>query len=204
MRNNFVAAICLACWLIMAVFPVSGYNSLNEAAEAALPLSIPALEGVQVDFSEENLLKYGNNDDGISPNLTNIDPSISGSVDYSDPNCQSDLRIVDYWGNHYSCNADCVFLDGISRMIVAPCKRGWLKLYEEYPDGNVVESRHIPVFADREYNWWFIGDTEGLHTMWFTIIDHLGQVSQSNEVTYRVLLKDCPEVANCSPSSRYV
>lgn len=55
----------------------------------------------------------------------------------------------------------------------------------------------------QKYNWWFIGDSEGLHALWFTIKDPSGQVSQSNEVTYRVLLEDCTEIANFPPSSRY-
>lgn len=203
-RTYFVAAICLACWLIIAGFPVSGYNSLNESAEAALLLNIPALESNQVNSSQENWLNDSDKVDEMPQNLTNMEPSMSGSVDYSNTNtnCQSHLWIVDYWGNHYQCNAKCVFLHDVARMIVAPCKTGSLKLYEKNPDGNVVESRYIPVSANRRYNWWFIGDTDGLHTMWFTIKDRYG-VSQSNEVKYQVILENCPGIANCSPSSRY-
>ena len=181
-RTNFVAAVCLACWLIIACFPVSGYNSLNESAEAALPLNIPALESDQVEEMPDN--------------LTNM-----SSVFDSSANCLNRLWIVDYWGKRYPNDSKYVFSNDVVRMIVAPCKRGLLKLYEEYPEGNVVESRYIPVSANRRYNWWFIGDTEGLHTMWFTIKDRYGQVSESNNVTYQVISEDCPGIANCSPTS---
>lgn len=184
MRTSFVAAVCLACWLIISVFPVSGYNSLNESADAALTLNIPALESDQVDEMPNN--------------LTNT----SSVVDLN-TNCPSRLWIVDYWGRRYSCDAKCVFLHDMARMIAAPCKSGLLKLHEEYKDGTVVESRYIPVSANKRYNWWFIGDIEGLHTLWFTINDRRGQVSKSNNVTYQVILENCPGIANCSPSSRY-
>ena len=203
MRINFVAAICLACWLILAGFPVSGYNSLNESAEAALPLNILALESDQVNSSQENLQNYSDVADEMPYNLTNITAPVSSSVDYSNSGtqCQNHLWIVDYWGNHYTCNAKCVLLHDTAKMVIAPCKTGSLKLYEKNPDGNVVESRYIRVPANKRYNWWFIGDTEGLHTLWYTIKDRYGQVSQSNNVTYQVILENCPGIANCSPSS---
>jgi hypothetical protein len=201
MRSYFIAAVCLACWLIIAGFPVAGYNSLNESAEAALPLNIPALESLQVNLSQGNGLNYGDYIDEMPHNLTNNETSMRGSVDYSQPNCQSQLRIVDYWGNSYSCNAKCVFLHDVARTIVAPYNGGFLKLYERNPDGNVVGSRYIPVSANKRYNWWFIGDIEGLHTLWFTIQDRYGQISRSNDVTFQVILENCPDISNCSPSS---
>jgi hypothetical protein len=185
MRTNFVAAVCLACWLFIASFPVSGYNSLNESSEAALLLNISALESGQVDEMPENLTDMG-------------------SVDDSSINCVNRLSIVDYWGNRYSCNAKCVFLHDVSRMIIAPCKRGLLKLYEEYPDNTVLQSGYIPVSANRRYNWWFIGDIEEKHTMWFEIYDRYGNlVSESNRVEYMVVPENCPGIENCSPSSRH-
>jgi hypothetical protein len=185
MRTNFVVAVCLACWLIIASFPVSGYNSLNESSEAALLLNIPALESDQVDEMPDS--------------LTNM-----SSVDTSSINYVNRLWIVDYWGNHYSCNEKCVFLHDAARMIVAPCKTGLLKLHERYNDGNEVQSGFIRVSANRRYNWWFIGDTEGLHTMWFTIQrNRFDNVSPSNEVKYQVVPQNCPGIANCSPSSRH-
>ena len=192
--------ICLVCWLTIAGLPAAGYNSLNESAEAAIPLNIPALQSLQVNLSQIGL-NYSNYIGNVPHNLTNNETSIAGSVDYSYPNCQNTLRIVDYWGNYYPCDAKCVFLHDVARMIVAPCHSGLIKLYEKNPDGNVVESRYIPVSADRRYNWWFIGDIEGLHTLWFTMEDRYGQVSRSNDVTFQVILENCPGIANCSPSS---
>jgi hypothetical protein len=184
MRTNFVAAVCLACWLIIACFPVSGYNSLNESSEAALLLNIPALESDQVDEMPDNLT-----------NMSFVDDS---SID-----CVNRLRIVNYWGNQYLCNEKCVFLQDAARMIVTPCKTGLLKLYERNPDGNVAQSGFIRVSANRRYNWWFIGDTEGLHTLWFTVQrNRYGNISPSNEVKYEVVPQNCPGIANCSPSSR--
>lgn len=197
-RTYFAAAICLACWLIIAGFPVSGYNSLNESAEAALPLNITALESDQANLSQVA--------DEILKNLTNMEPSMSGSVDYSNTNanCLSHLSIVDYWGNHYPSNNKYVFLNDIVRMIVAPCKTGLLKLYERNPDGSEQSSNYIRVFANRKYNWWFIGDTVGQHTLWFTIQkNRYGCVSPSNDVEYRVISETCPDLANCSPTPRY-
>jgi hypothetical protein len=188
MRTNIVAVVCLACWLIIAGFPAAGYNSLNESAEAALPLNIPALESLQVNLSQIGL-NYSNYIDKTPLNLTN--------------NCQSTLLIVDYWGNYYPCNAKCVFLHDLARMIVAPCKSGFIKLYERNPDGGVVESRYIPVLSNKRYNWWFIGDIQGLHTLWYTIDNGYGKVSRSNDVTFQVILENCPGIANCSPSSRH-
>ncbi len=201
MRTNFVAVVCLACWLMIAGFPVAGYNSLNESAEAALSLNIPALESLQVNLSPLGL-NYTDYIDKMPHNLTNNDTSTAGSVSYSHINCPSQLRIVDYWGNYYSCNAKCVFLHDMARTIISPCS-GFLKLHERYPDSHEVESNYIPVFANKIYNWWFIGDIEGLHTLWFTIEDRYGQISRSNDVTFQVILENCPNIANCSPSSRY-
>jgi hypothetical protein len=185
-RTNFVAVVCLACWLIIAGFPVAGYNSLNESAEAALPLNISALETLQANLSQIGL-NYSNYMDNMSNNLIN--------------HCQNSLKIVDYWGNYYPCNAKCVFLHDAARMIVAPCNGGFIRLYEKNPDGNIVESRYIPVSSNRRYNWWFIGDIEGLHILWYTIENRYGQVSRSNDVTFQVVLENCPGIANCSPSS---
>ena len=202
MRTNFVAAVCLACWLIIAGSPVSGYNSLNESAEAALLLNIPALERDQVNLSQENWLNLSDIDDEMPQNLTSMGPSMSDSVNNSNTNTNypSHLSIVDYWGNHYLCDAKCVFLHDASRMIVVPCKTGLLKLYEVYPRGEMVESGYIRVYAHRRYNWWFVGDTVGLHTMSFTVRDRYG-LSLSNEVEYEVISENCPGIANCSPSS---
>lgn len=202
-RTNFVTAtVCLALWLIIAGFPVAGYNSLNESAEAALPLNIPALESLQVNLSQLGL-NYTEYVDKMPHNLANNNSSMLGSVGYSYANCPSRLRIVDYWGNSYPCNAKCVFLHDMARTIVSPCSRGFLKLHERYPDNHEVESSYIPVFANSKYDWWFIGDIEGIHTLWFTIEDRYGQISRSNDVTFQVILENCPNIANCSPSSRY-
>lgn len=184
MRNNFVVAVCLAFWLIFASFPVSGYNSLNESFEAALLLNISAFESDPADEMPEN--------------LTNM-----SFVEDSSINCVNRLWIVDYWGNHYSCNERCVFLHDAARMIVAPCKTGLLKLFERNPDGNVAESGFIRVSANRRYNWWFIGDTEGLHTLWFTVQkNRYGNISPSNEAKYQVVPENCPGIDSCLPSSR--
>jgi hypothetical protein len=89
-------------------------------------------------------------------------------------------------------------------MIVAPCKTGLLKLYERNPDGSEQSSNYIRVFANRKYNWWFIGDTVGQHTLWFTIQQNrYGCVSPSNDVEYRVISETCPDLANCSPTPSY-
>lgn len=187
MRTYSVAMVYVACWLIFAGFPASGYNSLNESAEAALPLSSPASESLQANLSQIGL-NYSDYTDKISFNFSN--------------NCNNQLNIVDYWGNYYPCNAKCVFLHDTARMVLAPSKSGLIKLYEKNPDGNVIESNYIPVFADRIYNWWFIGDIEGLHTLWFKIVDLTFHVSRSNDVTFQVILENCSPIASCSPSSR--
>ena len=202
-RTNFVAAVCLACWLIIAEFPVSGYNSLSESAK--LPsIEYSSLESDRIGLVQEDLQNYSDMVDEMPDNLTNTTLPISSSVDYSNTNteCQNHLWIVDYWGNRYPCNAKCVFLHDIAKMIIAPCKTGSLKLYEKNPDGNLVESGYTRVPANKWYNWWFIGDTEGQqHTLWFTIKDRYGQVSRSNNVTYQVILENCPGISNCSPTT---
>ena len=202
MRISFVATICLACWVISMGFPVAGYNSLNESAESALPLNIPALDSLQANLSQGGGLNYSDYIDEMTHYLTNNETSMSSSVNHSCTNCKNNLRIVDYWGNYYSCNAKCVFLHDVARMIVVPRTNGCLKLYEKNPDGYVVGSRNIPVSAHERYNWWFIGDIEGLHTLWFTLVDRYGQVSRSNDVTFQVILENCcPNISNCSPTS---
>jgi hypothetical protein len=200
MRIKFklVSAICIACWFFLAGFPVDGYNSLNGSAETSLPLDIYSSESIEVDLSQGIEQNYSSN---MSQNLTDMDMNASDSVDYSRVNCQGQLWIVDYWGNHYPCNAKCVFLNDIAKMIIVPCKTGFLKLFEKYPDRNVVESRNIPVYANKKYSWWFVGDTEGQHELWFTLKDLRGSVSRSDSATFRVIVENCSPIANCSPSS---
>lgn len=181
---------------------MAGYNSLNDSADASIPLNIPTLESFQVNLSQPEL-NYTDYIDKIPYNSTNNETSMPVSIGYSRNSCPSQLRIVDYWGNYYSCNAKCVFLHDMARTIVSPCSRGYLKLHERYPDSHEVESRYIPVYGNSKYNWWFIGDIEGLHTLWFTIEDRYGQISRSNDVTFEVILENCPNIENCSPSSRY-
>jgi len=200
MRIKFklVSAICIACWFFLAGFPVNGYNSFNESAETSLALDIYSSEN-EFDLSQGIEQNYSSD---MSLNLTNMDMNASDSVDYSRANCQGQLWIVDYWGKHYPCNAKCVFLNDMARMIITPCKNGFLKLYEKYPtDQNVVESRYIPVRANKKYNWWFVGDTEGQHELWFTLKDLRGSVSRSDSATFRVIVENCSPIANCSPSS---
>jgi hypothetical protein len=199
MRILLVAALCMACLLIIAGLPAFGYNSLNETAEAALSLSIPAKDGVQTDLDAELGDNYSAYLENIPQDSIENDTSIQDAVDSRRP-CENQLWIVDYWGHHYPCNGKCVFVNDVVRMIVIPCKRGILKLHEEYiEDGNFVESRPMPVSANKKYNWYFIGDMEGTHRLWFTLTDRLGQVSQSNEVRFKVLIENCSPVANCSP-----
>lgn len=198
MRIPLVAALCMACWFIIVGLPAAGYNSLNESSETAFSLSISTSGDVQADIGQE----VGDN---YSAYLENISQDSIGNItsaqDFADlrSNCNSQLWIVDYWGKRYPCNGKCVFLNDIVRMIVIPCKRGLLKLYEENPDHNVVESHYIPVSANKKYNWYFIGDTEGLHTLWFTVKDRWG-TSRSNNATFRVMIENCSPIANCSPS----
>ena len=201
MRIKFrlISAICIACWIFFAGFPVNGYSSFNESAEPSLALDIYSSEN-EVDLSQGIEQDYSSD---MSENLTNMDINASDSLDYSRNNCQSRLWIVNYWGKHYPCNAKCVFMNDIARMIITPCKNGYLKLYEKYPDQNVVESRYIPVRANKKYNWWFIGDTGGEHELWFTLKDLRGSVSRSDSATFRVIVENCSPIANCSPSSRY-
>lgn len=199
MKIPLVAALCVACWLIIAGLPAVGYNSLNESAETALSLSVPASEGVPADIGQEVGENYSANLEKISQGSVDNETSAQDSVD-SHYNCNGQLWIVDYWGHRYPCNGKCLFLNDIVRMIVIPCKSGLLKLYEENPDHNVAESRYIRVPANKRYNWYFIGDTEGLHTLWFTVKDRFGQISRSNNATFRVIIENCSPIANCSPS----
>jgi hypothetical protein len=200
LESRLITALCIISWIVIAAFPAEGYNSINESAEIAIPLNSAVSESSNVGFGQVIELNNSTSFWEESQNLTSLDRSEADSINISRPNCQSNLRIVDYWGNRYSCNAKCVFLRDVARMTVIPCKRGYIKLYEEYPDKNVVTSRSIPVYANRRYNWWFVGDVVGLHTLWFTIGDRYGQASRSNNVTFEVIEQNCGRIENCSPS----
>jgi hypothetical protein len=201
MRIPLIAALGITCWLILAGFPAAGYNSLNESSENILSLNVAASEGAQAGLD----LETGDNLDAyfekISGNITGNE-TFAEDIEDSTSICNGQLWIVDYWGNRHSCDGKCVFMDDIVRMIVIPCKRGLLKLYERNPDGNVVQSHYIPVSSNRIYSWYFIGDTEGLHDLWFTLTDRYRQVSQSNQVTFKVMIENCSPIANCSPTYR--
>lgn len=198
-RLKLIAAICIACWFAIAVFPVAGYNSINVSSETDLSLNISEPDNIQAYPEQEICQNCSDNISVLSQNLTNI--SLSDTVDYSHYSCQSHLWVVDYWGNHYPCNSRCIFLKDMAKMIISPCKTGYLKLYEKYPDQNIAQSRYIPVYANKRYSWWFVGDIEGVHTLWFTLTDLRRQVLRSNDATFRVIVDNCSPTANCSPSS---
>ncbi|RQW78249.1 MAG: hypothetical protein EHM14_12495 [Methanothrix sp.] len=201
MRLPLVAAVGIACWLILAGFPAAGYNSLNGSSEDILSLNVAASEGIHAGLAQEIGDNYSAYLEKISSDSAGNE-TLAGDVADSAAICNGQLWIVDYWGNRHPCDGKCVFMDDIVRMIVIPCKRGLLKLYERNPDGNVIESRYIPVSANRRYSWYFVGDTEGLHDLWFTLTDRYRQVSQSNQVTFRVMIENCSPIANCSPTYR--
>jgi hypothetical protein len=197
LRIKISIAVCLACFLAIAGFPAVGYNSLNESAESAQSLNIHEFESLEANEIGINYSDFLNKTPQEKANNTT---SMLGSVDVSHPNRPCLLQIVDYWGYYYPCNAKCVFLNDIARMVITTCSGGYLKLYEEYPDTKVVESRYIPVSANRKYNWWFIGDVEGIHTLKFEIVDRYGTVHKSNTVEFQVIPQNCPDIENCMPS----
>ena len=129
-RLNLIAAICIACWFAIVVFPVAGYNSINVSSETDLSLNISEPDNIEAYPEQEICQNCSDNISVLSQNLTNV--SLSDTVDYSHYSCQSRLWIVDYWGNHYPCNSRCIFLKDMAKMIISPCKTGYLKLYEQY------------------------------------------------------------------------
>jgi hypothetical protein len=201
MRLPLVAAVCVVCWLILAGFPAAGYNSLNETSENILSLNTAASEGIQAGLGQEIGDNYSAYLEKISSDSAGNE-TLAGDIEDSSSACSSRLLIVDYWGRPHSDNEKCVFIDDIVRMVVIPCKRGLLKLYERNPDGTEFQSRYIPVSANKRYSWYFIGEPEGLHTLWFTLTDRYRQVSQSNQVTFKVMIENCSPIANCSPTCR--
>jgi hypothetical protein len=200
MRIPLIAALGI-CWLILAGFPAVGYNSLNESSENILSLNAAASEGIQAGLGQGTGDNFDAYFEKISGNLTGNE-TFAGDIEDSSTVCSSQLLIVNYWGRPHSDNEKCVFVDDIVRMVVIPCKRGLLKLFERNPDGAEFQSYYIPVSANKRYSWYFIGDRDGLHTLWFTLTDRYRQVSQSNQVSFKVMIENCSPIANCSPTCR--
>ncbi len=198
---KFVAVASVIWLVIIASLPVQAYNAINESGKTAIPPEVPALASAfQANVSQVIGQSISGYIVETPQNPAEGGAITSGTVGYMHPPYQSQLWIVDLRGEPYPCGAKCVFLNDAARMVALPCTSGLLQFHERYPDQNVVRSPPFPVDANMGYNWWFFGDVEGLHTLWFTIEDYYGQVVRSNDVAFRVLIENCSPTPNCSPS----
>ncbi len=204
-RKIRVAAAACLIWSFIAASFLAEASNVNASGDIALLPDISALEGApQSNLSQVLGQNYSGYIAEIPQNPSSEDAFASGTADYRHPPHQDQLWIVDYLGNPYPCGEKCVFSNDLAEMVAIPCTSGLLKLYEKYPDQNVVESPPFPVYANMGYYRWFIGDVAGLHTLWFTIEDFYGQVTRSNDVIFHVMIENCSPIANCSPSFRPV